>query len=64
MAANFISMAIDLREENMVKNYLDKKNNPDDFDSFKENNKTKMTDKEVDEEFNNIDLTAFNDASK
>ena len=55
-------MAIDLKEDKMFKEYLDKKENgyDDDIEINKNKNVVKMTQRDIDEEFDNLDINQFN----
>lgn len=63
-AANFILMALDLKEDKMFKEYLEKKERIESGEDeiFKTQNKNvvKMTQSDIDDEFDNLDINQFN----
>lgn len=65
-AANFILMAIDLKEDKMFKEYMKAKEEGSDkeyegLSPKKNSNIIKMSQKEIEQEFDDIDLSQFND---
>lgn len=60
-ATNFILMAVDLKEETMIKEYLEELQAKQEGGPEMLSNKgMKMSKKEIDEEFDNLDINQFN----
>lgn len=62
-ATNFILMAVDLKEHDMIQEYIEEmKTKEAGLENI--NNGLKMSKKEVDEEFDNLDISKFNEHGK